>query len=246
MIPGFLQVQLANSIRAGGALAVFIVVFFYNPAALISKPAENIAPLQQPTDVTPSLSPRRSYRSQSTVTPLTIGASLLSPADAAELKRPADPSGTSSQLAVVRVLQGKAQPQASRSYDVTLSNASHRELLLSTLSGRWRFSPGILASIEQGVALTPIAQYALDFPVDVESSEWHSKSEAMSPAIALPPGSSDNPSLVVFRLQIGYHLSGRLSYHPYGGWSIKYDAFVTTLDGQRLQVVENGGWADKH
>ena len=39
MIPGFINVQLdmakALLLRAGGALAVFVVVFFYNPAALL-------------------------------------------------------------------------------------------------------------------------------------------------------------------------------------------------------------------
>jgi len=35
MVPGFLEVEVAGWIRAGGALAVFVVVYFYNPAALV-------------------------------------------------------------------------------------------------------------------------------------------------------------------------------------------------------------------
>ncbi len=35
MTPGFLDVKIANWVRAGGALAVFVLVFFYNPASLI-------------------------------------------------------------------------------------------------------------------------------------------------------------------------------------------------------------------
>ena len=35
MIPGFLEVNVPSGIRAGGALAVFVIVFFFNPAALI-------------------------------------------------------------------------------------------------------------------------------------------------------------------------------------------------------------------
>lgn len=35
MIPGFLRVTVSNWIRAGGALAVFVLVYFYNPAALV-------------------------------------------------------------------------------------------------------------------------------------------------------------------------------------------------------------------
>jgi len=37
MIPGFLEVQIPGWVKAGGALAVFIVVYFYNPAALITQ-----------------------------------------------------------------------------------------------------------------------------------------------------------------------------------------------------------------
>lgn len=35
---GFLQVVISNWIKAGGALAAFIVVYFYNPAALVAAP----------------------------------------------------------------------------------------------------------------------------------------------------------------------------------------------------------------
>jgi hypothetical protein len=36
MIPGFIAVSISTWLRAGGALAVFVVVYFYNPAALVS------------------------------------------------------------------------------------------------------------------------------------------------------------------------------------------------------------------
>jgi hypothetical protein len=35
MTPGFLQITISNWIRAGGALAVFVIIFFYNPASLL-------------------------------------------------------------------------------------------------------------------------------------------------------------------------------------------------------------------
>jgi hypothetical protein len=35
MIPGSIQVEIANWLRAGGALAVFVIVFFFNPASLV-------------------------------------------------------------------------------------------------------------------------------------------------------------------------------------------------------------------
>lgn len=34
MFPGFIQVQVGNAVRAGGAIAVFAVVYFFAPAAL--------------------------------------------------------------------------------------------------------------------------------------------------------------------------------------------------------------------
>jgi hypothetical protein len=36
MIPGFLRVDLPLGIRAGGAIAVFIVVYFFNPAQYVA------------------------------------------------------------------------------------------------------------------------------------------------------------------------------------------------------------------
>lgn len=34
MVPGFLEVTVSTWIRAGGALAIFVIVYFYSPAAL--------------------------------------------------------------------------------------------------------------------------------------------------------------------------------------------------------------------
>jgi hypothetical protein len=48
MIPGFLSVQIASWIRAGGALGVFAVVFFYNPAALLKGGDTASNPFGQP------------------------------------------------------------------------------------------------------------------------------------------------------------------------------------------------------
>lgn len=51
MIPGFINVELTQTIgvivRAGGALAVFAIVFFFNPAQLVVKDQENSRPLGQ-------------------------------------------------------------------------------------------------------------------------------------------------------------------------------------------------------
>jgi hypothetical protein len=34
MIPGFIEVEISNLVKAGGALAVFVIVFFFSPAQL--------------------------------------------------------------------------------------------------------------------------------------------------------------------------------------------------------------------
>jgi hypothetical protein len=36
MTPGFLEITVSKWIRAGGALAVFAIVFFYNPGSLVT------------------------------------------------------------------------------------------------------------------------------------------------------------------------------------------------------------------
>ena len=38
LIPGFIEVEFKNWLRAGGALALFAIVFFLNPPALITGP----------------------------------------------------------------------------------------------------------------------------------------------------------------------------------------------------------------
>lgn len=38
LIPGFIELKIAAWIRAGGAMAVFVIVYFYSPAQLISHP----------------------------------------------------------------------------------------------------------------------------------------------------------------------------------------------------------------
>jgi hypothetical protein len=44
MFPGFIEVAVPGWLRAGGALAVFVVVFFYNPASLVA-PSPDVSTL---------------------------------------------------------------------------------------------------------------------------------------------------------------------------------------------------------
>jgi hypothetical protein len=42
LLTGFINIQIPNFLKAGGAFAVFVIVFFYNPAALVSPPQGSI------------------------------------------------------------------------------------------------------------------------------------------------------------------------------------------------------------
>ena len=52
-IPGILDVQISNVIKAGGALAVFIVVYFWNPAH-VTPTTNSASPIQVPVTATPT------------------------------------------------------------------------------------------------------------------------------------------------------------------------------------------------
>src|SRR5437016_6337999 len=43
MIPGFLNIEVPSGIRAGGAIAVFVVVFFFNPAHAVTNSSDSLA-----------------------------------------------------------------------------------------------------------------------------------------------------------------------------------------------------------
>jgi hypothetical protein len=37
LLTGFLEVQIPDAVKAGGAFAVFVIVYFYSPARLLAK-----------------------------------------------------------------------------------------------------------------------------------------------------------------------------------------------------------------
>lgn len=45
MLPGLLTVSIGANVRGGGALAVFAVVYFFSPAALVAHPRQSYAPV---------------------------------------------------------------------------------------------------------------------------------------------------------------------------------------------------------
>jgi len=63
MIPGFIDLQVSTTtkllIRAGGALAVFVITFFFNPAQLASRNANENAVAEGPPSLVPPDLPER-------------------------------------------------------------------------------------------------------------------------------------------------------------------------------------------
>jgi hypothetical protein len=59
MIPGFLHVEISEWVRAGGALAVFVIVYFYNPAALVRPDNVPMKSVEKAVRDTPAVSSAR-------------------------------------------------------------------------------------------------------------------------------------------------------------------------------------------
>ena len=237
MIPGFIEVNVPTFLRAGGALAVFAIVFFYNPVALVSNTnsSDQIEPLVPPIK---DRTPKQSSDWQGGL-PYQFLSAVILPVEA----RAEDiPAKSESGLQVAQLLEGHSQDDASRIFDLTISNASDTQLLLTTLDVRWRYNHGWLASVDKGAALVPIAKYVIDFPVDTSDENWKTFKQLMSPSIALAPGTTKNPTLVTLRLQLHYHFAGRLNYHPAGDWNILFDIVGVTQTGQRIPIFTDANW----
>lgn len=238
MIPGFLQVNFSTVLRASGALAVFAVVFYSNPVSLVATSSDNgrIEPLEQPIkDLTPRHSSTPFAHEVARILPFLA---LISEARASDdtVSRKDNP------LQIAQLLEGHSKDGASRLFDVTFSNSSDTQFILTKLEVKWRYNHGRLASVDQAAALVPIAKYIIEFPVDTDDEKWKNFTQIMSPSIALAPGTKKNPTLVTTRLQLHYHFAGRLDYHPAGDWNILFDIFGVTQTGERIPIFSDANW----
>ncbi len=73
MIPGFLQVTVSNAVRAGGALAVFVVVYFYNPADIVAHEVQKASSDVRIVDYTASYPPGDPFISEIDVKMRNVG-----------------------------------------------------------------------------------------------------------------------------------------------------------------------------
>ena len=245
MIPGFIELNIPNWLRAGGALAVFAIVYFYNPASLVVSSRDNniIEPLKPPfTNHTPK-------NSSSTFPPFLfmknisnqIPSLIVSLAEAKD--KDASPSSQQPRLSVARLLEGRSKDKASRLFDLIISNSTDSQTMLTKFAVRWRYVPGSLKSIVQGSPLYPMAGYVIDFPVNTADKSLKTFDQPMSPPIVLPAGSVKKPSLATLRVQLHYHILGRSNYHA-DGWDIVFDIDAITASGDKIQIFKNKNWRE--
>jgi hypothetical protein len=226
-IPGFLKVDLSTkglTIRAAGALALFVITFFFSP---------KVAPDLQENKIPPLVDPKPVTRVDSLFKIRSVFA-----AESQE-KVPA--------LALRVALEGKPPNNQQKLYDLTISNANHGQIILTTFHVRWAYSPGVLYSVEEGISLRPSERYSVTIPLDVDKSNQIAEMDVpLSPAVLMPPANESGPSIKTIRLEVNYKFAGRLKYHPAEGWELYYDVAVRADSGDSLTLLRRAWRADKN
>jgi hypothetical protein len=219
-IPGFLNVGWSGRgmiIRAGGALALFVITYLLTPTVIPAMKDDSIEPLVNPRRISRTLPD--AYGMIRTV---------------AFQRKVAPTSG----LRLRAVYEGDSKDKQMKRFDVLLSNAGGQQLLVSKLRVRWLYEKGFLSAIERGEAIRPVAKYSVTLPIDTDQAgKLFEKSIDLYPPIAMPPGTDSNPSVVSFRLEVLYSFAGRLSYHPNSDWSLLYDITVQDDLGGNVKVL---------
>ena len=231
-IPGFLKVDLSTkgiAIRAAGALALFVITYFFSPALAPSLNSDRIPPLKNPKPVT---------RFQPETTPRLARVQLE--------KSPAGKKTPTNPLELRSALQGDG-PKNRKLYDLSISSSSPDQIMLNNFHVRWLYRKGILSAIGQGVVLKPQEKYSVIIPVDTDKADRILEEDVpMSPPIALPPKNSDGPSITTIRLEVLYQLTGRLKYHPNDDWDLYYQVLIQDDHGDTLQLLSRSWQRDKN
>lgn len=220
-IPGFLNVSWHGTgllIRAGGALALFVLTYLLTPTVLPGLADEAIPPLTHPRKISAASSQ---------------GSSIMrvSGSRAAAQEDPAP-------LQLRAAYEGDADPYRKK-FDVVLSNASTEQRILSTFHVRWLYSDGVLSSVDYGKALKPIERYSILLPVDPdEANQVLEKTVDIYPPVILPPRNESGPSIASIRLEVLYTFEGSwLNYHPNHDWDILYEVRVRDDSGGDVVVL---------
>lgn len=131
---------------------------------------------------------------------------------------------------------------SSNLYEITLTNHTNRRILLKTIRVSWNYCEGNCCSIGEGVAINSIADYVLDIPLDVSNTGNQSMCIKMNPMIAFSAKDVYGPSYTQFRVQMHYHFSGLLKYHPMSDWDIFFSLDVLDDQNRSFNVFSNYKW----
>jgi hypothetical protein len=148
-----------------------------------------------------------------------------------------------SKLVVLSILEGKPKDVSSRVFDITLANTDSQEILLTKFLSRWRYHPGTTALVAEGAVLRPLAEYVLNFSIDVLDESWKTRNDSVYPLLILPPKNNSGSGVATFRLQLHYSLEQR--YHPSTNWNIDFDVEVADNRGGKLYIFRSASWREK-
>jgi hypothetical protein len=228
-IPGFLKVDLSTkgiAIRAAGALALFVITYFFSPALAPSLDSDRIPPLKHPRPVTelhPAIAPRL---------------------ERVQLEKGSGPP--KNPLELRSAVQGDS-PKNRKLYDLSVSSSSADQVMLNNFHVRWFYKKGVLSAIGQGIVLKPQEKYSVMIPVDTDKAgRVFEENVPMSPPILLPPKNGDGPSVATIRLEVLYQLTGRLNYHPNDDWDLYYQVILEDDHGDNLQLLSRSWRRDKN
>jgi len=226
-IPGFLNVGwkgMGLAVRAGGALALFVLTFMYTPKILPNLNKDDIPPLKNPRKITETLFP----------------AFVVSVAEAATLKKKEKNS-----LLLRSAYEGDSRDENRKLFDITISNLSMDQRVLNSFKLRWVYFHGYLSAIDHGETLKPIEKYLITIPIDTDRNwDIYETNIDMYPPIVLPPRNESGPSIVTIRLEIQYKFAGRLDYHPCSDWGIDYQVRILDDTGDEVLVLSRS-WKGK-
>ena len=149
---------------------------------------------------------------------------------------------SNSTLKVQRILEGQAPDSASRVFDIVLANRSNVQIMLTKFEIHWRYHHGMLSAVDHGVALKPVANYIIEFPVDPDLDDQQEKIETIYPVIIIPPQNESGPSITTFRIQLHYYFSGRIDWHPCFDWNILFSLAIIDNGGNKVQLFSNSYW----
>ena len=207
-IPGFLNVGWNGggfAIRAGGALALFIITFKLSPDVLPALTETAIPQLTHPRKI------------QSVPTALAL---FFPPAMAASAT---DAPEKGASISIRAVYQGDDVRQR-KMYDIVISNSDDRQRLLASFNLTWLYMRGYTLSIDQGVSIKPVERYAVEIPIDPDKAEeLFQKTVPVYPPLILPPKNVSGPSVTSIRLEVFYSFeNARINWHPSSDWNIFY------------------------